>query len=663
MKKTLLYILLVVSTALALCSCEQEVHVCSFDEGVVTAKPTCTSIGAKTRTCTVCGKTEVEVIQMLGHKEGSRETIEPTCTEKGGTFVRCEVCNEVLSKDEKPALGHDWDDGSITEKATCVSIGSLLRICRRCREEKVEVIPKTEHQAGSDETTPSTCTEKGRTEIRCTNCGEVLHSEAIPALGHVWETKERILEPTCETEGKEVWECSRCHQSEQRSVEPLGHSFTGKVETIDATCTAEGSRYGQCSRCDRAVHETIPKKDHTSGSWNVTKESSCTEKGHAERRCVVCDALLDEKDIEMLAHDFVDGEVTVEPTCISTGIQKTSCSVCGHEETKTLAVDPSNHKGATEYRHEGEPGWFTAVKEYGHCTDCGERISDEGRDLYMPITGYWESDPITYESMQMRMSASFVDGAVTLGQSLQGFCEESTFESYEVGTLRKTTGYDGDGNPVEEDVFGLIYTWSDGEYTEKSVMKFVSEDVASGTVCLYVSDSGEPLTFRQKTKQSHVHSYEAGATSWESLNEYGCVDMSLHYKETDCDSTIHDAFKVLDEHEYGDDGDCTVCGSARWYGMRWIHKVGDRRESVYFYAQNEAGFALPEPPEGFDCWRIYGQEYFITRDNGSFLAVHPTKDDEILITDIPVDTLIAENSVYMDDVASFEVVYEPAKSE
>lgn len=663
MKKTLLYILLVVSTVFALCSCEQEVHVCSFDEGVVSAKPTCTSIGAKTRTCTVCGKSEVEIIQMLGHKEGSRETIEPTCTEKGGTFVRCEVCNEVLSKDEKPALGHDWDDGSVTEKATCASIGSLLRICLRCSEEKVEIIPKTDHQAGADETIPSTCTEKGRTEIKCTNCGEVLHCEAIPALGHVWETKERTLEPSCETKGSETWECSRCHQTERRDVEPLGHSFTGKVETIDSSCTKEGSRYGQCSRCDRAVHETIPMKEHTSGAWTTTKEASCTEKGHAERRCSVCDALLDEKDIDMLEHSFVDGEVTDEPTCISTGLQNMSCSVCGYEQNKTLAIVPSNHRGLTEYRHDGEPGWFTAVKEYEYCLDCNKRMSEEGRDLYRPITGYWESDPLLYEGIQVRMSASFVDGTVTLGQSFQGFCEEASYESYEVGTLKKTKDHDGDENPIEEDVFGLIYTWIDGEYTEKNVMKFESEDVSAKTVSLYVSDSGEPLTFRQKTQQSHVHSYKDGATSWESLNEYGCVEMSLHYKETDCDPAVHDAFRVLYEHEYGEDDDCTVCGTARWYEMRWIHNEGTSTNSVYVYAQNETGFALPEPPEGYDCWRICGQENLITKDNGSFPAVHPTKDGEILITDIPVDTLIEENSVYMDDVASFEIVYEPAKSE
>ncbi len=395
-----------------------------------------------------------------------------------------------------------------------------------------------------------------------------------------------------------------------------------------------------CS-CEQKVHVC------TFDEGVVSKDPSCTSTGIRKSTCTEC-GKTQEEELPMKDHIFVEGEITTASTCATPGVQKISCSECGYESTKSLELDFSNHKGGTEYRPEGggKPGYFTPIKEYPSCADCGAKLSEEGRDLYKPLAGYWASNQFETEDGSMQYFASFDSDSLVLGMSIEGIYMEFQYDSYEVGTLGTT--------------FGLVYTSFDGGKEKRQVMKFVSENVEDGTVVLYVDeDSEEPSTFRQKSTQPHVHSYKTEATSMEMLNEYGRVGDSMHYKETDCDPSLHAEFKIIEDHVYGEDDTCTECGTARWYRMRWIHKT-EGSNSVLVYAQCEAGFELPEPPAGYSCWK--GPEGLIDRVDGKFPAVHPTKDDEILVTEIPVDTILNDYSYggYWDDIHSHSIIYEPA---
>ena len=63
-----------------------------------------------------------------------------TCTETGLTAgKKCSVCGKVLvEQDVIAALGHDWDEGRITQEATPTETGKKTYTCRRCNETRTE---------------------------------------------------------------------------------------------------------------------------------------------------------------------------------------------------------------------------------------------------------------------------------------------------------------------------------------------------------------------------------------------------------------------------------------------------------------------------------------------------------------------------------------------
>ena len=70
------------------------------------------------------------------------KTVAPTCTEEGYDLYTCKYCDETLKKNVKAALGHDWDEGKVTKKATTTSEGEISYTCKHCHETKIEKIPK-----------------------------------------------------------------------------------------------------------------------------------------------------------------------------------------------------------------------------------------------------------------------------------------------------------------------------------------------------------------------------------------------------------------------------------------------------------------------------------------------------------------------------------------
>ena len=93
-----------------------------------------------------------------------------------------------------------------------------------------------------------TCTEAGEKVQKCTLCGKVLATEAIPALGHV----EKVV--------------------------------PGKAETCDEDGLSDGI---VCERCGETLkaQEVIPAHDHEMGEWVVTKAPTTEEEGEKTRAC------------------------------------------------------------------------------------------------------------------------------------------------------------------------------------------------------------------------------------------------------------------------------------------------------------------------------------------------------------------------------------------
>ncbi len=113
-----------------------------WDNDKVTKEPSCTDNGVKTYSCTRCGTTKTETVEKLGHNYDDKVTA-PTCTEKGYTTHTCARCGNSYIDSYVDALGHVWDNGTVTTAPTTDKDGVMTYTCSRCGETRNETIPAT----------------------------------------------------------------------------------------------------------------------------------------------------------------------------------------------------------------------------------------------------------------------------------------------------------------------------------------------------------------------------------------------------------------------------------------------------------------------------------------------------------------------------------------
>ena len=196
----------------------------SYSESII-SEATCTTNGLVSYECGVCGDSYTQEVAALGHNYSSKVTKAATCTEDGVRTYTCSRCNDKYTK-KIAALGHDIEYEE--KEATCTEDGYKKGVCKRCGEETIEVYKALGHDLETPKVTKkATCTEKGLTEgVKCDDCCKVVTAQTeINALGHDW-VKGQTVAPTCSAEGYTVYECARCHVTEQRDK-------TGKVAHVD----------------------------------------------------------------------------------------------------------------------------------------------------------------------------------------------------------------------------------------------------------------------------------------------------------------------------------------------------------------------------------------------------------------------------------------------
>lgn len=223
----------------------------SYDSGVVTKAATCTDDGVMTFTCSVCKNQSTEVIPATGHVEAADLAVAATCTASGLTAgSHCSTCGEVLTAQQViPVLGHDWDEGTVTQAATCSAPGVLTHSCSRCDATSTEAIAMTAHREGSVVTAVATCTQAGTATISCLDCGAQIRTESIPALGHA-VVNDAAVAATCEATGLSAGtHCATCGDvlTAQQTVPALGHAWGAWTVTKAAEVGVEGSEERACA--------------------------------------------------------------------------------------------------------------------------------------------------------------------------------------------------------------------------------------------------------------------------------------------------------------------------------------------------------------------------------------------------------------------------------
>jgi len=124
---------------------------------------------------------------------------------------------------------HDWDSGSVTQKATCKDTGSKVYTCLDCGKTKEETLKKTTDHSYGDWTTAKepTCAAKGKNVAVCTVCGKE-KTKTLKALGHKYGKTTVVQEGTIWSPGITEKTCATC----------------GKVTQTKSDCIVESEEFG-----------------------------------------------------------------------------------------------------------------------------------------------------------------------------------------------------------------------------------------------------------------------------------------------------------------------------------------------------------------------------------------------------------------------------------
>ena len=246
-----------------------------------------------------------------------------SCDETGLMKRECAHCdyeeNVVLA-----ALGHTWDEGTVTLEPTCTAEGEKTYTCSVCGDTKVEPIAKVDHVCTAEVTAP-TCELPGYTTYTC-HCGYNYVGDVVAALGHTYESV--VTEPTCDRMGYTTHTCATCgHSYVDTYVAALDHEFEMTV-TLEATCVSEGEATFTCVHegCTETYTMVLPVSEHAHSCETVVHEATCEGYGYTANTCTLCGHSYLTDLAEPLGHDYQ--AVVTEATCTEGGYTTHTCSRC-----------------------------------------------------------------------------------------------------------------------------------------------------------------------------------------------------------------------------------------------------------------------------------------------------------------------------------------------
>lgn len=194
-------------------------------------------------------------------------------------------------------------------------------------------------------TVPATCGADGRIDTICSNCGDVIATEVIPATGaHTWDNGTVTTEPTETTPGVRTFTCAVCSQTKTEVIPATGaHTFVF-TKNVAPSCTEAGYDLYTCRDCGASEQRNVkPALGHKWDSGTVTAEPTETDPGTMTYTCTVCGATKTEVIPATGPHTHVwdEGTVTVAPTETTPGVRTYTCTVCGQTRTEIIPATGS----------------------------------------------------------------------------------------------------------------------------------------------------------------------------------------------------------------------------------------------------------------------------------------------------------------------------------
>ena len=318
----------------------------------------------------------------------------PTCIKEGSMKYTCSICKDKKTEVIK-ALGHDYSTSwTIDKAATCTNEGSKSHHCTRCNSKAdVTVIPKTGHNWDSGVvTTKATCTKDGVKTYTCKDC-QTTKTEVIKALGHDYSSSWTVDKgATCTNEGSKSHHCTRCNSKFNVTVIPkTGHNWDAGVVTTKATCTKDGVKTYTCKDCQTTKTEVIKALGHDySSSWTVDKGATCTNEGSKSHHCTRCNSKFNVTVIPKTGHNWDAGVVTTKATCTKDGVKTYTCKDC--QTTKTEVIKALGHDYSSSWTVDKAATCTNEGSKSHHCTRCDSKKYV----TVIPKTGHnWDSGVIT----------------------------------------------------------------------------------------------------------------------------------------------------------------------------------------------------------------------------------------------------------------------------
>ena len=136
--------------------------------------------------------------------------------------------------------------------------------------------------------------------------------------------------------------------------------------TREPTCTEQGGTVYTCSKCGHTkVENSAGYGDHT-GEWTTVSAPGCESTGLEYTTCTVCGQYA-EREIPALGHSYTG--IPTAPTCWEQGYTTYTCSNCGDSYMSDYVSATGNHM-MSEWLSEGDPTCSEEGHEYRYCTVC-----------------------------------------------------------------------------------------------------------------------------------------------------------------------------------------------------------------------------------------------------------------------------------------------------
>jgi hypothetical protein len=254
--------------------------------------------------------------------------IPATCNSPGYTLHECLICRNYSYRDEEtPALGHNWEEGTVTQQPTCLENGVRTYTCQGCGEIKTEVILALGHSWNNGEVTKTaTCSDSGVKTFTCRNCGAT-RTEELQILAHDWDDGIITAEPTCSYAGIKTYTCRISGETRTEELEALPHTIIDEI--VQPTEMDGGYTRHYCSVCGYELEHTdfTDPLTHEHHFELSQKDPTCTEDGFTVYVCSACGDTRDRETLNALGHDYEMN--VVSPTPEGEGYIEFQCSRCG----------------------------------------------------------------------------------------------------------------------------------------------------------------------------------------------------------------------------------------------------------------------------------------------------------------------------------------------